>query len=194
MSTITELSPEVIQYYRNITSLICAIARLQADVQIWTVQRHSRVYKRKTREAHRGQKDSASDGQLEIHATAAPLWSATGGIHTLQAPWPGHENPGESDETPQASVIESQVAKQDKYKWLWNRIQVERQDMNKYNIIKPEIQIKPIISKIDCISLSHGPMRLVPRRNNPNKETLIYIPLSHATEIQAYRIKVAKWS
>ena len=34
-------------------------------------------------------------------------------------------------------------------------------------------------------------MRLVHRRNNPNKETLIYIPLSHATEIQAYRIRVA---
>jgi len=34
-------------------------------------------------------------------------------------------------------------------------------------------------------------MRLIHRRNNPNKETLIYIPLSHATEIQAYRIRVA---
>ena len=34
-------------------------------------------------------------------------------------------------------------------------------------------------------------MRLVHRRNNPNKETLIYIPLSHATVIQVYRIRVA---
>ena len=104
MSTITKLSPEVIKYYMNITSQICAIARLQRDVQVWTVHRHSRVYKRKTREAHRGAwKDRASDGLLRIHASAAPLWSATGGTHTLQAPWPGHEDPGESDETPQAS-------------------------------------------------------------------------------------------
>ena len=36
------------------------------------------------------------------------------------------------------------------------------------------------------ISLSYGLMRLVPRGNNPNKETLIYIPLSHVTVIQAY--------
>jgi len=34
-------------------------------------------------------------------------------------------------------------------------------------------------------------MRLVHRRNNPNKETLIHIPLSHATGKQAYRIRVA---
>ena len=34
-------------------------------------------------------------------------------------------------------------------------------------------------------------MRLVHRRNNPNKETLMYIPLSHATGNQAYRIRVA---
>ena len=47
------------------------------------------------------------------------------------------------------------------------------------------------MSKSDCIRLGHGPMRLVHRRNNPNKETLIYIPLSHATETQAYRIRVA---
>jgi len=33
MSTITKLSPEVIQYYMNITSLISAIARLQGDIQ-----------------------------------------------------------------------------------------------------------------------------------------------------------------
>ena len=48
--------------------------------------------------------------------------------------------------------------------------------------IKPEIQVKLIVSKSDCIRLGYGPMRIVHRRNNPNKETLIYIPLSHATE------------
>ena len=65
--------------------------------------------------------------------------------------------------------------------------------MNGYNIsiIKQENQVKLITSKSDCIRLSHGPMRLIHRRNNPNKETLIYIPLSHATETQAYRIRVA---
>ena len=50
-----------------------------------------------------GLEGGASDGLLEIHASAAPLRSATGGIHTLQAPRPGHEDPGESDRTPQAS-------------------------------------------------------------------------------------------
>jgi len=46
---------------------------------------------------------------------------------------------------------------------------------NRNNIvsIKPEIQVKLIISKSDFIRLVHGPMRLVHRRNNPNKETLI---------------------
>ena len=44
----------------------------------------------------------------------------------------------------------------------------------------------------DRIYLSHCPMRPVPRGSNPNKETLIYIPLSHATVIQAYIIRVAK--
>jgi len=34
-------------------------------------------------------------------------------------------------------------------------------------------------------------MRLVHRRNNPNKETLIYIPLSHIAVIQACNISVA---
>ena len=56
--------------------------------------------------------------------------------------------------------------------------------MNGYiiTIVKPESKVKLITSKIDCIRLGYGPMRLVHRRNNPNKETLIYILLSHATE------------
>jgi len=40
------------------------------------------------------------------------------------------------------------------------------------------------MSKTNRTSLGHGSMRLVHRRNNPNKETLIYIPLSHVTVIQ----------
>ena len=38
MSTITKLSPEVIQYYMNITSLVCAIAGIHVNVQEWTVK------------------------------------------------------------------------------------------------------------------------------------------------------------
>ena len=42
-------------------------------------------------------KDGVPDGLLKIHATAALLWSATGRIHMLQAPKPGHEDPEESE-------------------------------------------------------------------------------------------------
>ena len=53
-------------------------------------------------------KNRALDDLLEIHATAAHFRSATGILQApssdmLQAPGPGHEDPGESDETPQAS-------------------------------------------------------------------------------------------
>jgi len=37
-----------------------------------------------------------------------------------------------------------------------------------------------------CISLGYGLMRLVLRGSNPNKETLIYIPLPHVTVIQTH--------
>ena len=43
----------------------------------------------------------------------------------------------------------------------------------------------------DCMASDYGSMRLVHRRNNPNKETLIYIPLSHIAEIQACKISAA---
>jgi len=42
--------------------------------------------------------------------------------------------------------------------------------------------MKPIIpntGKISCTSLVYGLMRLVHRKNNPNKKTLLYIPLPH---------------
>ena len=42
------------------------------------------------------------------------------------------------------------------------------------------------INERHCISSSYDLMRLVLRGNNPNKETLIYIPLSHVTVIQAH--------
>jgi len=35
-------------------------------------------------------------------------------------------------------------------------------------------------------------MRLVHQRNNPNKKTLIYIPLSHVVVLRAYTTRVAK--
>jgi len=54
MSTITKLSQDVIQYYKNITSLIGANARIQRDIQLWTIQRALLSYKRKTRGTNRG--------------------------------------------------------------------------------------------------------------------------------------------
>ena len=53
-------------------------------------------------------KDRAPEGLLGIQATDALFRSATGTLQVpssdmLQAPGPGHENPGESDRTPQAS-------------------------------------------------------------------------------------------
>ena len=54
-------------------------------------------HNRKTLKPSRGAwKDRALDGLPEIHATAAPLKSVTG-IPKLQAPRPGHEDPGESE-------------------------------------------------------------------------------------------------
>ena len=42
----------------------------------------------------------------------------------------------------------------------------------------------------DCMASDYGFMRLVHRRNNPNKETLIYIPLSHVTITQAHSTRL----
>ena len=42
--------------------------------------------------------------------------------------------------------------------------------------IKPTKLIKPNTNKTNHTSLGHGSMRLVHRKNNPNKKTLIYIP------------------
>ena len=84
-------------------------------------------------------------------------------------------------------MIQCQVASQDEYECQVQKtggLEHNEVYMNGYDIsiIKQEIQSKADISKIDCIRLGHGPMRLAHRRNNPNKETLIYILLSHATE------------
>ena len=49
-----------------------------------------------SRDAQGARKDRAPDGLPVIHATATPLRSATGRIHRLQTPRPGHEDPGES--------------------------------------------------------------------------------------------------
>ena len=48
------------------------------------------------------------------------------------------------------------------------------------------------MSKTNRTYLGHGSTRLVRRRNNPNKETLIYIPLSHVTVIRAHTNRVTK--
>jgi len=54
MSTITKLSPDVTQYYKNITS---PMAQMQEYKDIYKYEQYkwrSRVYKRKTRETRRG--------------------------------------------------------------------------------------------------------------------------------------------
>ena len=66
------------------------------NVQVWTVQMEAQSHNRETLEPNKGAwKDRALNGLLEIHATAALLWLATGRIHMLQAPKPGHEDPEE---------------------------------------------------------------------------------------------------
>jgi len=59
-------------------------------------------------------KDNALDGLLMIHATAAPLWSATGRIHKLQVSKSRHEDSGES-ELPYKWWCECQLACRDKH-------------------------------------------------------------------------------
>ena len=50
MSTITKLSQDVTQYYKNITSPIDVNTRIQRDIQVRTVQRALTSYKKKIRE------------------------------------------------------------------------------------------------------------------------------------------------
>ena len=72
-------------------------------------------HSRRTLEPNRGAwKDRALDGLLEIHATVAALRSATGRIHKLQTPRPGHKDSGES-ELPNEWYDECQVASIDKH-------------------------------------------------------------------------------
>ena len=54
MSTITKLSQDVTQYYKNIISPIGANARVQRDIQLWTVQKALTSYKRKVERQARG--------------------------------------------------------------------------------------------------------------------------------------------
>ena len=93
-------------YYKNITSLTGANARIQGDIQVWTVQMEAQSDNRKTLEPNReAWKDGASDGLPEIYASAAPLWSAIERIHKPQALKPKHEDLGESDRTPRRVVM-----------------------------------------------------------------------------------------
>jgi len=54
MSIITKLSQHVTQYYKNVTSPIGTNARIQRDIQVWTIQKALTSYKRKTRETSSG--------------------------------------------------------------------------------------------------------------------------------------------
>ena len=102
----------------NIISLICANARVQGIyineqykkelaykyARNCTSKKYKRALTSLLRENSRGikgvWKNGAPNGRLEVHATAALLWAAKGEIHTLRAPGPGHENPGESVKLP----------------------------------------------------------------------------------------------
>ena len=83
MITITELSPEVI----NITIILHhqngAIARVQKYTYINSQKALTSLQKWNSRGTQGAWKDRALNGQLKIHATAAPLWSATGRIQPL---------------------------------------------------------------------------------------------------------------
>jgi len=104
MSTITKLSQDVTQYYKNITSPIRVIARIQRDIQICTVQKSAHeLQKKNSRDEQGALKDRALDGLSMIHASAVYLWLATGRIYKLQAPGSGHADLGKS-ETPQRVV------------------------------------------------------------------------------------------
>jgi len=56
----------------------------------------------------------------------------------------------------------------------------------------PIKSITPNTSKTRCTSSDYDFKRQVSRRNNPNKETLIYIPLSHVTVIWVYTTQIVK--
>ena len=85
MSTITKLSPDVTQYYKNITFIDRRKCENTKSSSMNSTNNAHEFTERKLRGAW---KDRASDGLLEIHATAALLRSATRRIQTLQAPKP----------------------------------------------------------------------------------------------------------
>jgi len=98
------------------------------------------------------------------------------------APIPGHKNPGESVKLPRRVWYDAKWrarrSTSDKYRRQGVRTQMK---IHTWTVIiqsseNRKSRVKLISSKSDCIRLGYGPMRLVHRRNNPNKETLIYIP------------------
>ena len=100
----------------NIISLVCANARVQG---IYIKEQYKRALTSLLRENSRGTKGGlegwSSDGRLEVHATAALLWAAKGEIHTLRAPRPGHENPGESVKLPRRVWYNAKWRAKDEY-------------------------------------------------------------------------------
>jgi len=166
-STTTQLSSEVITILHEYHITEMRKCGKQGNIDTWTVQKSTHVI--------------AGDPRYR-RATLI----VSGRIQALQAPWPGHESPGESVKLPRRVWYKTRWRARVSTNGYNKRYQVQKTGLeHQYVIIsiKREIQEKADISKIDCIRLNHGPMRIVHRRNNPNKETLIYIPLSHATEI-----------
>jgi len=73
MSTITKLTQDVTQYYKNITSQTCANARIQKDTIMNNTQDAHKLQKENLRDEQGAWKDRALDGQPKIHASSAHL-------------------------------------------------------------------------------------------------------------------------
>ena len=176
MSIITKLSQDVTQYYKNNTSSIGVNARIHRDMQLWTTQKVLTSYKKKTQETSMGQKDRALD------RSTADLWCRryailiTRKFITVQAPISEYADPGE--ELPNEWQYKCQLACIDKHMCIdkfesksmyWKSCR-EHMDTRAGNEAASKVNMK----KISYISQNYLSVRLVHRRNNPNKETLIY--------------------
>ena len=124
-------------------------AGIQGNVQVWIEKGTHEFAKRKLERLTRGLEGWSSEQSAGDPRYRCELWSTIGRIHPLLAPWPGHENPGESVKLPRRVVIWCQVASQDEH-----RCQVQKTGglehnevyMNGYDIIiiKQENQVKLI--------------------------------------------------
>jgi len=153
MSTNTKLLQDVTQYYKNITSPIGANARIQRDIQLWTIQKMLTSYKKKTRETSRGtRKERTLDGQSLVYdATAVQLWSTESSprfkLQELNMQVQGSQNSLTSDEvrakwraTTSTRVIINPSQKAWKLCREHRHTEAGKEAVSKANIAKPIIQ------------------------------------------------------